>query len=684
MKSFAELFKKYRLRAEFDTISAFSETLAQHGYFYDESIFSHWQKGTRVPNNRKLVLTLIKTFEEKGALNSIEEANELLDSLHLGYLTKNELNEFPKLVSKKTVIFQVPREIEDFIGRENLLTDIKTNIKLGKVIHIYGSPGTGKTALAIKVAHLLHQEFPDGILWYRMDNTSIKDVLISLGHLLQINLPNSNNVEILASCIRVVLSQRKVLIIFDNVEVDSKLHFLLPNSLPSSLVILSRQKNLYLPAELQSISLGSFNNSEVLKLFEKIFGQGYISKNKRIILELSKIVGDMPLALHLIASQLKETKQTPKDILKQLYDEELNLKSFSYEDKNLFKAINVSFKNLSKKAQAVFLSLSAWEGKDFYVEEIAYMNGLSVREATIILDELYNASLIEFSLSDRFRIHPMIKKFIGEKINNPYLSIIVKIALLLFGGLTVLWLIIQTKLLSWDYNEFFGAVYFVVPLWGTLWGFSISRKWGGIKSPMGRVVFIFSLGLLLQTLGQVIYTFYITVVRDAIPYPSWGDVGYFGSMTLYIYGVFHLSKLSTVKIGFDKLKRYFTVLCAYLVLILLAFKILLEHYIFSLSNAFKIVLDFSYILGDSIFLLLIVILYLELRRENKNIMANKVFFFVIALAIQCFADFVFVYQANLETFRVGQINDFIYLVAYLLMTLAIIKLNEHLPEKGKN
>jgi len=59
MKKFAELFKKYRLRAEFETIASFSNALSEKGFFYEESIFSHWQKGTRTPTDRRLVVVFV-------------------------------------------------------------------------------------------------------------------------------------------------------------------------------------------------------------------------------------------------------------------------------------------------------------------------------------------------------------------------------------------------------------------------------------------------------------------------------------------------------------------------------------------------------------------------------------------------------------------------------------------------
>ncbi len=90
MKKFAELFKKYRLRAEFETIASFSNALSEKGFFYEESIFSHWQKGTRTPTDRKLMLAIIGIFVERQAIKTREEADEVLASAGLGNLTEQE------------------------------------------------------------------------------------------------------------------------------------------------------------------------------------------------------------------------------------------------------------------------------------------------------------------------------------------------------------------------------------------------------------------------------------------------------------------------------------------------------------------------------------------------------------------------------------------------------------------
>src|SRR5258708_5178595 len=116
-KTFAELFKKYRLRAEFEKLSDFGDALAEKGILHEDSLFSHWQKGNRIPTDRRVLLKLIVLFVERKAILSLDEVNEFLESTRQGYLTKNEIEILPDLIKNKAV-FQVPKEVSDFTGRE--------------------------------------------------------------------------------------------------------------------------------------------------------------------------------------------------------------------------------------------------------------------------------------------------------------------------------------------------------------------------------------------------------------------------------------------------------------------------------------------------------------------------------------------------------------------------------------
>lgn len=114
--SFSTLFKKFRLKAGFATLSEFGKTLAEEGYVFEDSIFSHWQKGTRTPKKRSVLLALIKIFIDRVSITSLGEANLLLESAGQGYLTKLELQAITE--SKlESVLLPPPAKIIDFIYR---------------------------------------------------------------------------------------------------------------------------------------------------------------------------------------------------------------------------------------------------------------------------------------------------------------------------------------------------------------------------------------------------------------------------------------------------------------------------------------------------------------------------------------------------------------------------------------
>jgi hypothetical protein len=113
--TFGALFKKYRLKAEFETLSEFGDALAEEGFIYEDSIFSHWQRGDRIPKDRKVLLKLIKFFIQKGSITQIEEANLFLESANQGYMTIEE----EKTMNQFLSIYKSKLQSQDFFNKDN-------------------------------------------------------------------------------------------------------------------------------------------------------------------------------------------------------------------------------------------------------------------------------------------------------------------------------------------------------------------------------------------------------------------------------------------------------------------------------------------------------------------------------------------------------------------------------------
>lgn len=121
--TFGELFKKYRLKSEFSTLSEFGNALAQEGFVYEDSIYSHWQKNVRVPKDRKLLLAIISIFIEREGMRTAADINGFLESTGQGYLTPEEL-----VGVAKNTHFQ-----EDSITPPNALSFLLTTIQSKKI-----------------------------------------------------------------------------------------------------------------------------------------------------------------------------------------------------------------------------------------------------------------------------------------------------------------------------------------------------------------------------------------------------------------------------------------------------------------------------------------------------------------------------------------------------------------------
>lgn len=411
---FGLLFKKLRLRSEFQTLSELGKSLAELGLIYEDSAFSRWEGGTRIPKNRDILLKIIELFIDRGGIKDIQGLNLFLESAGQGYVTKTELNAFPRLLTE-TKPFQAPRETPYFTGREHFLKEIKKKLLAGKIVSIYGAAGSGKTTLAIKLAHHLKEYYPDGVLWLRLDTSSPIGVLISIAESLGERIPPTQDLYHSSAMVRSLLSTKKALIVFDNAEPQSRLDLFIPNSPSCSVIITSRSEKLYNLHLYGSVYLKEFSEDESLSLFEKRSGKKYVLRNKEKLLLIGDLLGRLPLAIDIVAHELTKQFVEVDEVIEEIKSQRLELKDFTYEKRNLYSAISLSYNKLPRDSKGLFTTLGLFGGKDFSLEAASYINNSDLHKTKRLLLNLIDHSLLEYSSMGRLRLHPMIKYFLQNK-----------------------------------------------------------------------------------------------------------------------------------------------------------------------------------------------------------------------------------------------------------------------------
>lgn len=249
------------------------------------------------------------------------------------------------------------------------------------------------------------------------------------------------------------------------------------------------------------------------------------------------------------------------------------------------------------------------------------------------------------------------------------------VAALVFLVFFIFWAVIAVKGLQGEHNiaETFSALYGLMALYGGVIGLSISKKWGGFRSLIGRSVMFISLGLLAQEVGQLTYSGYTYLAHVEIPYPSLGDIGYFGSVLLYIAAALSLIKAlstkSTRKLG---LNRVWIALIP-LALLSISYYTFLRGYQADFSHPLTVFLDFGYPLGQAFYISLGLLALALSFRYLGGIMKPVILFLIFALVLQYAADFTFLYQNNRGTWQTAGFNELMYLVAYFVMTLSLLR-----------
>lgn len=249
---------------------------------------------------------------------------------------------------------------------------------------------------------------------------------------------------------------------------------------------------------------------------------------------------------------------------------------------------------------------------------------------------------------------------------------------LVFLVFSVTWIYIQQFEIeaSRDLRQLWGHSYWILPVFGGIVGLFISRKWGGHKSLLGKTILVLSVGLLLQSFGQIYSSYYVFFNNvESPPYPAIGDIGFFGSVLVYIYGVTLLSKLSGFNFSIRKIHNKIWAFIIPVSMLLLSYFLFLKGYEFdwsSWSSKIRVLLDFGYPLGQALYVSIAILSLLVSRNFLGGMLKRPISYLIFALIVQSLSDFVFIYQATTETWYVGGFNDYMYLTSYFLMTLSLI------------
>ena len=249
----------------------------------------------------------------------------------------------------------------------------------------------------------------------------------------------------------------------------------------------------------------------------------------------------------------------------------------------------------------------------------------------------------------------------------------VRLQIVIYIALVVFWSWINVSgLKEGCINNLYGALYPIIALLGGLYGvFVVSKKWGGVKSVVGRGLFFLSLGLLAEVFGQWTWSYYTIIKQIEVPYPSIADIGYFAIIPLYGYAIYNFAIAAGVKVNLRSFQGRLQAILIPILMVLIAYFLFLKDVEIDSSNLLRTFLDFGYPAFEAIAVSIGILTYSLSRNVLGGVMKPKVLYLVFALIVQYVTDYTFLYRAGVGIYYNAGPVDLMYTTSFMVMSLGI-------------
>jgi len=319
----------------------------------------------------------------------------------------------------------LPRDVASFTGRQadlDRLVEGLDHLAAGDgvvgICAIDGMAGVGKTTFAVHAAHRLAGRFPDGQFYLSLhahtrgqrpvDPADALSSLLLTAGVAAAQIPPG--LEARAVRWRDHVAGKKVLLLLDDAASHEQVRPLLPGT-GGSLVLVTSRRRLTALDDATVISLDTLAPGEAAALLARLAGRPGLPPGDVAVGEITRRCGYLPLAIGLIASQLRHhPAQTAESVAASLAAATDRMELMRAENLSVAAAFDLSYADLNPGQQRLFRRLGLIPGPTVDAYAVAALDGASLHQARRQLDELYDQHLIAESAPGRYQLHDLLRE----------------------------------------------------------------------------------------------------------------------------------------------------------------------------------------------------------------------------------------------------------------------------------
>jgi tetratricopeptide (TPR) repeat protein len=332
---------------------------------------------------------------------------------------------------------ELPPDVPGFAGRGEELAALDALVdgqgeggRAPTVGLITGVAGVGKTGLAVRWAHRVTEQYPDGRLFADLRGydehhapTTAGDILSRFLRSLGVESDDvPNGLEDRIALYRSVLSERRVLLVLDNVRTFAQIRPLLPGSGGCTVLVTSREQleQLVTWPQRARVHLGVLPEDESVELLGRIVGEARILAAPEDSARLVELCDRLPLALRIAAARLASKPHwSVRHLVTRLNDGRRRLDELSQGESQVRASFELSYRYLHKDAARLYRYLGLLAVPDFTAWVGAALMDQDVLDAERLIEHLVDAQFLEVVGVDatgqlRYRFQNLMRLYAEE------------------------------------------------------------------------------------------------------------------------------------------------------------------------------------------------------------------------------------------------------------------------------
>ncbi|MCH0543458.1 AAA family ATPase [Streptomyces sp. MUM 203J] len=317
----------------------------------------------------------------------------------------------------------LPPDVGDFAGRGEELREVLDLLDgepaaSGPVpVLLTGPAGAGKTALAVRAAHLLGDRFEDGRLYVTLRDPdgrprSLGEVLTELGDLAGLRRPPGPEAW------REWAAGHRVLVVLDDVPDERAVRPLLPCR-GQSRMLLTAHGQLGGLAPVHRVALPPLSGAEALELLGGLVGHGRVRADRDAALRIVRACGHAPLAVRVSGMRLAVLRHLPlREFADRLAEPAGALEELTAGDVSVRRRLARAWDALPAEYGRDAARLAAGtESGPFGVPRAAGILGCDERRAVRVVEELIDAGVVTSPSGEvtahaaRYELPPLVRLY---------------------------------------------------------------------------------------------------------------------------------------------------------------------------------------------------------------------------------------------------------------------------------